>query len=268
MQAPRAVPGATRRDDASPAFARDRARAAGPRHHPGGRRAVRQEAKQRRGEGGQSRGRAARAAAGRARGGGRRARDEVSPTLAGASPWARRHGDGGDDVRAGGLEARRARPGGPGGRARRKGPFVDPLQELLDAGIPGPGFGRLPARTRPASSGLCGASAAERGGGSGRRRSRRRGTRARRGAPGLGIETRTMRMWWWRTSTWSARNREPRRAAPAPARRRPGCDARRARKTERDANPPRPPRPSTSSRRRTWTLLWPEGTRARGGATR
>ena len=165
-----------------------------------------------------------------------------------------------------GARGRGARvPGVPEG-ALDEGPFRRPPAGAPGRRHPGPGFGRPPARARPASSGRCGASAGRRR--QRRRRSRRRGTRARRGAPGLGIETRTMRMWWLRTSTWSARNREPRRAAPAPARRGPGCDARRARKTERDANPPRPPRPSTSSRRRTWTLLWPEGTRARGGAPR
>ena len=168
-----------------------------------------------------------------------------------------------------GLEgAARASRGSRRARSTKGSLSSTPCRSSWTPASRAPGSGGSRARTRPASSGRCGASARSGSGGSGRRRSRRRGTRARRGAPGLGIETRTMRMWWLRTSTWSARNREPRRAAPAPARRGPGCDARRARKTERDANPPRPPRPSTSSRRRTWTLLWPEGTRARGGAPR
>ena len=43
--------------------------------------------------------------------------------------------------------------GPPGGAHGVGAPFVDPLQELLDAGIPGPGFGRLPGEIAPGELG-------------------------------------------------------------------------------------------------------------------
>lgn len=53
-----------------------------------------------------------------------------------------------------GARGRGARvPGVPEGALDERVPFVDPLQELLDAGIPGPGFGRLPGENAPGELG-------------------------------------------------------------------------------------------------------------------
>ena len=63
---------------------------------------------------------------------------------------------GGGNHRVGVRVAGAFDPGvfGPPGAAHGVGaPFVDPLQELLDAGIPGPGFGRLPGEIAPGELG-------------------------------------------------------------------------------------------------------------------
>ena len=160
----------------------------------GGRGAVRQETKQRRGEGGQSRARgAARAAAGGRRGRGapgaderrRRGRAAGGAAAEMAARCSRR-----------GPEGAGAPPGGPGGRARRQGPSATPGRSSWTP-APGPGFGRAsPARTAPGELGpLRREREAAESGGSGRRRSRRRGARAGE-ARGSWESKREQCAWW------------------------------------------------------------------------
>ena len=221
---------------------------AGPRHHPGGRRAVRQK-QSKDVEKADSCSRAARGSregAGR----GRRARDEVSPT-----PRARRHGRAMEmaAMMLRGAEARRASRG-PRARSTKGSPPCrsswTPASRARVRRLPG----ERPRRARP-----CGASARSGSGGSGgggaggagrARGEARRGWESKREQCACGGERRPGQRG---TGSRGGRRGAGRRRPVAT----PSCEKRNA------TDPPRPPRPSTAPSQ-DLTLLWPEGTRARG----